>query len=1192
MQCPSCGTVNEAGRKFCHECGSKLAAACPSCGSTNPPGARFCGECGTKLEAGTPAAGAGTAVGPGHAVGGAPGAGAAAGPVAERRLVSVLFADLVGFTSLAEGRDAETVRELLSAYFDLARDVITRHGGTVEKFIGDAVMAVWGAPVAREDDAERAVRAALEVVDAVRTLGPEVHARAGVVTGEAAVTLGARDQGMVAGDLVNTASRLQSVAAPGTVLVGETTQRAASGSIAFEPAGDQVLKGKEAPVPAWRALRVVAERFGRGRSDRLEAPFVGRDAELRLLKDLFHATSKERRARLVSITGQAGIGKSRLAWEFEKYVDGVVEKVLWHDGRSPAYGEGITFWALGEMVRARTGLAETDDPETTRRKVAESVAQYVPDETERRWIEPALLALLGAADAPPGGRDELFRAWRTFFERIAANSTVALVFEDLQWADPGLLDFIDHLLEWSRGVPILILTLARPDLLVRRPDWGAGRRNFLALGLEPLDADAMRELLAGLVPGLPATTARSIIERADGIPLYAVEMVRMLVSDGRLREVDGRYEPVGELGALAVPETLQALIAARLDGLDPTDRSLLQDAAVLGQSFTLPSLAAVNGGTEETISARLHDLAGMELLEQLVDPRSPERGQYIFVQSLIREVAYGTLAKRDRRTRHLAAARFFESLGEDELAGALAAHYVAAYEAVPEGPEGDALAVQARLALTGAADRAVALGSPEQAMTFLTQAAAVTTDAVERAAILERLGRAATAAARPDVAATHLQEAIAIRRAAGDEVGAYRATLWLAEGYMSGRLVDKLTPILEEAVAYGPGVADEADLAAIIALLSRTRSLEQRLHEALALADRSLEIAERLDLYETMASSLITKGSILANHGRPVEGLSLIGTARELANDHGLFTIESRALTNLTIIMASRDVRATWDLEMQALEFARRIGRRDSELTVIGNAGEDAVRLGDWDWIGTELASYEDVDLPVTHRLGASFSAAVVSILRNAPGVEAEFARLQDLIAGFSDNDFSSSADDLRGWSALAGGDFAAARDAWLRQGDGSDTNAPFAYPRAGMAALLAHDAAGALDALERLTLNGTRGRVIDVERTTIDAGIAAIGGRTAEAVAGYRAALSAWGEMGLPWDQAWATWTAAETLGPSVPEVRAWGAAARSILEQLGATPVIGLLDRALGTEGATLPRPAAAAGGGPGSSEVAETA
>ncbi len=644
MQCPACGTVNEAGRKFCHECGEKLAATCPSCGSANTPGARFCGECGTKLANGdgAPAGARAGGLNSGRAV------GAAAAPVAERRLVSILFADLVGFTAIAEGRDAETVRELLSSYFDLARDVITRHGGTVEKFIGDAVMAVWGAPVAREDDAERAVRAGLELVDAVRALGPEVRARAGVLTGEAAVTLGATDQGMVAGDLVNTASRLQSVAAPGTVLVGEATQRATSQAIAYEPAGDQVLKGKDAPVAAWRALRIVAERSGRGRSDRLEAPFVGRDAELRLLKDLFHATSKERRVRLVSITGQAGIGKSRLAWEFEKYVDGVVERVMWHDGRSPAYGEGITFWALGEMVRSRAGLAETDDAETTRARIAAMLDEFVPDETECRWIEPALLALLGVDEAPLGGRDELFRAWRTFFERVAGTGTVALVFEDLHWADGGLLDFIDHLLEWSRGVPILIITLARPDLLVRRPDWGAGRRNFLALGLEALDDDAMRELLAGLVPGLPAASVRSIIDRADGIPLYAVEMVRMLVGDGRLREVDGRYEPVGELGELAVPETLQALIAARLDGLDAGDRTLLQDAAVLGQSFTIAALAAVNGGTEEAIGARLHDLAGMELVEQLIDPRSPERGQYLFVQALIREVAYGTLAKRDR----------------------------------------------------------------------------------------------------------------------------------------------------------------------------------------------------------------------------------------------------------------------------------------------------------------------------------------------------------------------------------------------------------------------------------------------------------------------------------------------------------------------------------------------------------------
>ncbi len=359
MICSSCGTANEAGQKFCGECGARLVAGCPACGTPNPPGRKFCGECGAGLVEAADATGATGVAASGGAGASLP--GAESGPVAERRLVSVLFADLVGFTTLAEGRDPEETRDLLTRYFDLARDVIERYGGTVEKFIGDAVMAVWGAPVAREDDAERAVRAGLELVGAVGSLGPGIQARAGILTGEAAVTLGATNQGMVAGDLVNTASRLQGAATPGAVLVGETTQRAASRAIAFEPAGEQHLKGKTAPIPAWVALRVVAEVGGRNRSEALEAPFVGRDDELRLLKDLFHATSREQRARLVSVIGPAGIGKTRLAWEFLKYIDGLVETVWWHDGRSPAYGDGISFWALGEMVRERAGLLETDD---------------------------------------------------------------------------------------------------------------------------------------------------------------------------------------------------------------------------------------------------------------------------------------------------------------------------------------------------------------------------------------------------------------------------------------------------------------------------------------------------------------------------------------------------------------------------------------------------------------------------------------------------------------------------------------------------------------------------------------------------------------------------------------------------------------------------------------------------------------
>ena len=319
MICSNCGTENKLGRKFCIQCGAGLSSVCSACGSPIEIEARFCGECGTPVEGRAETlTSAGRLTGP---------SGAAATPLAERRVVSVLFADLVGFTALTDGRDAEETRELLTRYFDLSREVIGRYGGTVEKFIGDAVMAVWGAPTAHEDDAERAVRAGLELVDAVKALGPAIQARAGVLTGEAAVTIGAVGQGMVAGDLVNTASRLQSVAAPGTVLVGEATQRAAAKAIVFEEAGEQTLKGKTAPVPAWRALRVVAERGGRNRSDSLEAPFVGRDDELRLLKDLFHATSREKRARLVSVIGSAGIGKSRLAWEFLKYLDGLVEPI-------------------------------------------------------------------------------------------------------------------------------------------------------------------------------------------------------------------------------------------------------------------------------------------------------------------------------------------------------------------------------------------------------------------------------------------------------------------------------------------------------------------------------------------------------------------------------------------------------------------------------------------------------------------------------------------------------------------------------------------------------------------------------------------------------------------------------------------------------------------------------------------------
>ncbi|HUQ44202.1 MAG TPA: adenylate/guanylate cyclase domain-containing protein [Candidatus Limnocylindria bacterium] len=1171
MICPSCATLNEPGRKFCGECGTKLAVACSSCGTANAPGMRFCGECGTPLEAGAtgsarqarpfdPNVTPGSGTGPAHVDPGAPGA---AGPIAERRLVTVLFADLVGFTTISEGRDPEEVRELLSRYFDVAREQIERYGGTVEKFIGDAVMAVWGAPTAHEDDAERGVRAALEVVDSVKDLAPGLQARAGVLTGEAAVTVGARGQGMVAGDLVNTASRLQSAAQPGMVLVGETTQRATANAIAYEPAGEQLLKGKATPVAAYRALRVVGERGGRGRGDRLEAPFVGRDSELRLLKDLYHATAREKRVRLVSITGQGGIGKSRLTWELKKYADGVAEQVWWHEGRSPAYGSGITFWALGEMVRARAQLNETDDPATTRTKIAESVGRFIPDGPDRDRVEHALGTLLGVAEAQGESSGELFGAWRLYFERMAAENMVILVFEDLHWADSGLLDFIDHMLEWSRSVPILIVTLARPELLDRRADWGAGRRNFLALDLEPLDEASMRELLAGFVPGLAEAAVRSIVTRAEGIPLYAVETIRMLVADGRLIErPEGGFEPAGELGELAVPETLHALIAARLDGLDPAERSLIQDAAVLGQSFSPAGLGAVSGLEKPALDARLRTLVKSDLLVEESDPRSPERGQYAFVQALIREVAYSTLSLKDRRSRHLAAARFFEALGEDELAGALASHYLAAYRATPAGDEAAALATQARIALRGAAERATNLGSPRQAVAFLEQAIEITTDDAELADMLERAISAATVAADHDRALAMAPQLRELRESMGDRVGAAAAAALQSEGLYVARQRERAGKLALEDLATYEDIGDHTAIIRLLVIASQVAGVNREYATATEQADRALAMAERLGEAELASRLLMIKGATAQYQARLWEAIALTEGARRLAEQHGLTLAVHRANGNLANMLALDDPRATIELEKETLAFQRRLGAREREAIALGNIAEDARRTGEWDWVLSELDRTINRDGAILTDLILEIARALLLVYRGQM-TEEEIEELGGRIALTDDLDIVNAALDLEAVRGVVGGDFARAVTAWQRQAAESPLNAPYALVKVGVVAILADDSAAARAALQELAELGSRGRAIEADMALIRAGLAGREGDTAAATAGFRAVRGTYRELGLPWDEALTGIAAATTLGTGDPEVAGWLGESRTILERLGATPLIALVDR-----------------------------
>ncbi|GMQ85038.1 MAG: adenylate/guanylate cyclase domain-containing protein [Acidimicrobiia bacterium] len=914
ITCPACENENPDTNSFCGSCGSGLELVCSNCGTVNPPSNGFCGSCGSSLSESAAA----------------PVAVEAAPAVAERRLVTVLFADLTGFTPFSEARDPEEVRSFLTQYFDRSREVIETFGGVVDKFIGDAVMAVWGATVANEDDAERAVRAGLELADAISTLGsendvPELAVRVGILTGEASVGPGGNEQGLVVGDMVNTASRLQSIADPGTVLVGDATRRAIGDAIAFTELGDQTVKGKEIPVAAFRADRVrgpVGEEVGRS----IEPPFVGRVDDLRLLKDMYAAVRRENRMRLVSIIGQGGIGKSRLIEEFGNYLDGIVDTVYWHEGRSPSYGDGVTLWALGEMVRSRARIAEIYDEVTTRELLRDAIRDWIPDDEEAEWLEPRLASLLGVGDSTVGDQAELFAAFRTFFERIAERSATVLIFEDFHSADPALLDFVEQLPEWSRNHPILVVTLGRPDLLERRPGWGQGRHGFVSMHLGPLADIDMIELVDGMTPGVDAGVRDAIIERAAGIPLYAVEMVRMMLAGGELTESDGVYSYQGDVTDLAVPESLQAVIGARLDRLEPAERELLQDASIAGFSFTLDTLAHIIGDENGDLEGRLTPLVQAELLEVNRDPRSPERGQYRFVQGLIREVAHGRISREVRIVRHVEAARYLEGLGP-ELAVVVAAHYLEAYEAAT-GDQAIELRAKARDALLAASDRAADLHSYEQVRSLAEQALDATDEDAERAPIWERIAEAAGILAENELAVESAKGAIDHYQAAGDDDGLNRTVHLLAAIYndanLSQRAVDLLEPHLE-----GADLESDPNLAIAASDLARAYLLTGKAsEETAAAAEAALPALEGFELTRQIAEAMITRGTALGATGRIRQGLALIKGGLELADAEGFAFTSIRGRINLTYIGSVEDPVMGFNAYREAYDIARRTGQR------------------------------------------------------------------------------------------------------------------------------------------------------------------------------------------------------------------------------------------------------------------------
>lgn len=1174
MQCSQCGTANAEGMKFCGECGAVLAVICPACGFTNRDARKFCGECGSglRISADTPPLAGSSSTG----------VPASPTPVAERRVCSVLFCDLVGFTPLSEARDPEEVRELLSRYFEVARTVIGRYGGAVEKFIGDAVMAVWGTPMATEEDAERAVRAALELVDAVAQLGREagaegLAARAGIVTGPVAVTVGATGEGMVAGDAVNTAARVQSAAEPGAVLVDENTWRVVHAAVAFTSVGTHALKGKAEPMALWQVERVLSGVGGAQRVDGLEAPFVGRDAELRLVKELFHACVERRSPRLMSVTGAAGVGKSRLGWEFEKYVDGLADTVHWHRGRCLSYGEGVAFWALAEMVRQRLQIAEEDSAAAAADKLTAGLERWLTDPDQREYVGLRLGQLLGVdlgAGGPTFPREELFAGWRLFFERLAAVAPVVLVVEDLHHGDPGFLDFVEHMLDWARGVPIFVLTFARPEVETRRAGWGAGRRNSTALTLDALDDTAMGLLLEGLVPGMPPSAKAAIAARAEGVPLYAVETVRMLIDRDVVQPVEGVYRLIGDVGELGVPDTLQSLLAARLDALEPSARSLVSDAAVLGTSFPVEALTAVSGRDETDVRKQLAELVHREVLGVRADPLSPERGHYGFVQTMFRQVAYDTLSRRERKARHLAVAAHLQTAfaeGGEEIAEVIAAHLLDALNAVPDDPDVADIRDEAVTMLTRAGERAERTGAPPAAATAYSTAADLLQDLgteetdLAMAALRERAGIAAATGGDPIAALKQHELAADLYRRHNQVRDAARASTRqapllrnLGRGEEAQRMLQQALAVLE--------VEPDADTVRAFHALARVGAAGGNVAEAYRLSGAALTLAQDLDISDAMLSDLLVHHGIAHNFAnRPVQAVAYLREALRRAEraQHGYGIIG--ALLNLSDLLLTTETVAALEAARSAVAHARRLGNRDLLPDALCNEMQGLLLTGEWDEIEQAFAAATDGEASDVDPVVA-YSVVLLRALRCDPTLEAVQPLMLPWLQSADGQDQAEGATALAAAAACAG-DLLRASDLALQALTHTD-DLPPSHDGIRWAWAIAADAALAVADLMEVTRllhwlgdlpRGHLPPVLRAERLRIQARLLAAQEDPA-AKPTFDAALQAFRDLGSPYHLAVGLLDFAEYLGHMADARSAEPLAleARTIAQGLRAKPLM----------------------------------
>ncbi len=870
------------------ECGARLEVSCPECGAHADPADSFCASCGAQLQQADAR----------------PAAPSVKSVQEERKTVTCLYADLVGSTAAADGADPEDIQARLAPYRARLHDELQGFGGTVEKFIGDAVVAIFGAPVAHEDDAERAVHAGIAIQRAIDELNDrdrslDLVIRVGIATGEALVQVDAdasSGEGIAAGDVMNVGARLQSAARPGGILVDEATERATRHTIEYRPTEPVSAKGKADPLRAWEA---VAAR--RDISTDPDAPLVGRADELDQLVQSLARVRRSGRTQLVTIVGAPGIGKSRLVFELFATTAAEGEPFLRLQGRSVPYGNGISLNALAEMAKASSDVHETDDSETATTKLRDAVEAVVADPDDARWVVEHLRPLVGLAsgsELDADRRSESFAAWRRWIEALAQRSPVALVFEDLHWADDTLLDFIEHLVDWTRDVPLFVVATTRPDLFERRPSWGAAKWNAFSVALEPLTDEDMSHLVAALLERavLPMGLRAPLLDRAGGNPLYAGQYVRMLGDRGLLARGDSGADLSHE--ELPLPETVQGIVAARLDALPPDEKALLHDAAVLGEIFWAGALADVASVPRPLVEERLHTLERKEFVRRERRSSVPDEDQYTFRHVLVRDVAYSQLSRASRAAKHQRAAEWLESVAGDRAdhrPELVAHHYLTALELARATKQPTAeLEERARRAAVEAGSRAASLGAHAAAAQFLEAALEVTPpDDASRASLLLQLGQARLGAEQSG--ADELEDARKAFLVLGDTDNAAVADVLLSILRIDqGRRADALAHI-RRAAAVVEGAEPSPVKAFVLSHASRSLMRVGEADESIRVGREALALAEQLELDELKAHAL-----------------NNIGGARLVKGDHlGLEDFErslaiSRPLKSLEVVRSCR----------------------------------------------------------------------------------------------------------------------------------------------------------------------------------------------------------------------------------------------------------------------------------------------